>query len=292
MGKLNILQHKSWHVYNEVNRAKVRQDEENARKEDEKKKEPALQADREARLTLLRKRAQSRRQEAGDLASAVDTPPLEAGIRRAQLLDADAPHSGHINLFADAAEAAAGGTQGGKNKDYEDEKKAKEKAEADRYTWYLGETRDGKKDTPWYAAPDPISAARSLPPEGPLGIKIGEKKRAQKDERRKVRDDPLTAVLKGTGKIGKASSKETGSHKRGTRFGKGARALPTSQPSSTIEKLRAERLRREAEERLKTEQLLNPSAAPIRHEKETSFYNSQFNPHATRSRLERRERNH
>ncbi|KAJ3416288.1 hypothetical protein HDV05_002228 [Chytridiales sp. JEL 0842] len=53
-GGLQILQHKSWHVYSTKNREKVRKDEEAARIEEEKKRQRVVGAEQEHRLSVLR----------------------------------------------------------------------------------------------------------------------------------------------------------------------------------------------------------------------------------------------
>ncbi|KAJ1674547.1 SURP and G-patch domain-containing protein 1 [Spiromyces aspiralis] len=60
MGQLNILHHKSWHVYNRENRAKVKTDEEQAQRKHEHAEQQRIQAEREYRLEILRKRARER----------------------------------------------------------------------------------------------------------------------------------------------------------------------------------------------------------------------------------------
>ncbi|KAF8937919.1 hypothetical protein BGZ58_001944 [Dissophora ornata] len=57
---MNILPHKSWHVYNQKNRDKVRRDEAKAEEEEKQTNDRAIAADREHRLTVLRQRAQKR----------------------------------------------------------------------------------------------------------------------------------------------------------------------------------------------------------------------------------------
>lgn len=54
MGKLNILHHKSWHVYKRDNRLRVQKDEENARIQEEEKLQKKLKDERDSRLTRLR----------------------------------------------------------------------------------------------------------------------------------------------------------------------------------------------------------------------------------------------
>ena len=54
-----------------------------------------------------------------------------------------------------------------------------------------------------------------------------------------------------------------------------------------LEKLRFERLKREREERVRTQELLNPQLV-YKHELDESFYNSQFNPDLVRGRSQAR----
>ncbi|KAG0304068.1 hypothetical protein BGZ98_005970 [Dissophora globulifera] len=57
---MNILPHKSWHVYNQKNRNRVRQDEALAEAKEHEIQERNTAADREHRLNVLRARAQKR----------------------------------------------------------------------------------------------------------------------------------------------------------------------------------------------------------------------------------------
>ncbi|KAF9565478.1 hypothetical protein EC968_004154 [Mortierella alpina] len=57
---MNILPHKSWHVYSQKNRDKVRRDEAKAEEEQKQIQDRSIAADREHRLALLRERAQKR----------------------------------------------------------------------------------------------------------------------------------------------------------------------------------------------------------------------------------------
>ena len=61
MGKLNLLHHKSWHVYSKENRERVRKDEEAAVKEENGKKERVIKAEQEARLEKLRDASSARK---------------------------------------------------------------------------------------------------------------------------------------------------------------------------------------------------------------------------------------
>ncbi|TPX59987.1 hypothetical protein SpCBS45565_g07609 [Spizellomyces sp. 'palustris'] len=263
----------SWHVYNEVNQERVRKDEEAARIEEEKKKERTLQADREARLALLRSKSRG-----SSHSVAVDAAPNEESTALS-LPDSEGRHVGHINLFEEAEKEARG--KGGKNPEYEAEKRAKEKKEADKFTWYLGETKDGKKETPWYATLDLKSDRK--PQDGPAGLVKDEKSRKAKDERRKAKEDPLSAITKYVSKSEKRERERQAHSERRKRSTKTRESSSSS--SSNIEKLRAERLARERVERAKAQEVLQPgSALPTRHFEDSAYYHSQFNPDSVRRR--------
>lgn len=68
---LHILQHKSWHVWNEKNITKVRQDEAKAKLKDDEKEKKFLAAEAEARLVRLRRAA------TGDASKDVLAPELD-----------------------------------------------------------------------------------------------------------------------------------------------------------------------------------------------------------------------
>ena len=133
----------------------------------------------------------------------------------------------------------------------------------DRHTWYLGETRDGKKDNPWYArsglkvssVPDTISEKL----ETHLQRRKERKKRA--DEVQKVKEDPFTFINNATSKVSKSipSSSSSASKPKGPK---------------TIEELRKERLERELRERERMN--INPTAE--RHVEDKRYYHSQFHP--------------
>ncbi|KAJ3032016.1 hypothetical protein HDV00_008018 [Rhizophlyctis rosea] len=265
MGKLNILQHKSWHVYSEKNREKVRKDEEKARIEEEKKAERAVQADREARLDLMRSRARAKRQES-DVSESNQTLTVPHH-------ETEEPQQ-HVNFFP---ELETGRSATGKNAEHEAEKKAEKAKEDLKSTWYLGETRDGKKEVPWYATMDMKAPTRTDPLGRPV-TQADEKKKEDKDDRRKHVDDPL-AMMEKYVKGMKSSEKDRHKKDKSSRH-----KSSTSSSSSSMDRLRAERLKREADERRRTELLLNPhlAKAPTQHEKEATFYNSQFNPKLVR----------
>lgn len=124
MGKLNLLHHKSWHVYSKDNREKVRKDEEAAEKIEKGKQDRIEKAEQERRIEQLR----SSRRDRGAL---IDEK------------DESANQNQHINLFHDLEKIA--GSVVLVNDKAEEQKKWE-----DKHTMYLGETKDGKKDAPWY----------------------------------------------------------------------------------------------------------------------------------------------
>eukprot|EP00842_Homolaphlyctis_polyrhiza_P001865 jgi/Hompol1/267/HPOL_000968-RA len=127
MGKLNLLPHKSWNVYSEKNRARVQRDEAKAEAEAADKQQRAQQAEQESRLSILRSRARSN-QASSDTAE----PPSQSEPSWKTAATARTSHAAFLE---------------------EKTKAAKEKFEKDT-TVYLGETLDGKKDSPWYTQSD------------------------------------------------------------------------------------------------------------------------------------------
>ncbi|OBZ82488.1 Leukocyte receptor cluster member 1 [Choanephora cucurbitarum] len=116
---MNILHHKSWHVYNKDNVERVRQDEAKAEEEAKKKQEKVILAESEARLDLLRKRANAH---------------LPAEQQQTVIQ--------HVNLFQDLQENST-------NDEHEAEKKAQQDKQDRQLTMYLDKGAS-KEDQPWY----------------------------------------------------------------------------------------------------------------------------------------------
>ena len=222
MGKTNILQHKSWHVYSEKNRERVRRDEEKAKQEEEKKAQRALAAEQEARLDHLRANCSSS--------------------------TADGYSDRKLKQHA---------LKGNPEREAE-ERIAKERLES-RFTMYLGGNRDGKMKAPWYATSD-----------------YGRASTKSQSERRKKLEDPLESIKKSLSESEKDSnsinSKPHGEKQLNASF-------------NAVERLRLERLQREAQERRRTDELLGihmPKSSVERHLQNDNYYHSQFNPQNTR----------
>ncbi|XP_069856894.1 leukocyte receptor cluster member 1 [Dipodomys merriami] len=182
-------------------------------------------------------------------------PELEAA-------EAGAQSSGPVDLFRDLLEEGKGVTRG--NKEYEEEKRQeKERQEkALGILTYLGQSAaEAQTQPPWYQLPP----GRGGPPPGPAP-----------DEKIKSRLDPLREMQKHLGKKRKHSMEE--SHP--------AREKQRPKEPPTLDQLRAERLRREAAERVRAEALLArvqgraSQGEPEEEEMDDRRrrYNSQFNP--------------
>ncbi|KAI8978023.1 hypothetical protein BDB01DRAFT_800433 [Pilobolus umbonatus] len=130
---MNILPHKSWHVYNKKNIEKVRKDEAKAAIEEKEKQKRVLLAENEFRLDILRKRAEQRSANE-DVKDSGSTLSNEVSI---------CVKSEPLNLFTQEE------LFGGKNKEYELEKKKKEIALEKQYTMYLDKDTS-EESMPWY----------------------------------------------------------------------------------------------------------------------------------------------
>ncbi|KAJ3276827.1 hypothetical protein HDV01_002882 [Terramyces sp. JEL0728] len=219
MGKLNISHHKSWHVYSKDNINKVKADEKKAAEEEQLRQDRILKADQEAKKKLLRDNAGLR---------------TEEKVQRVHLFEEEEKLHGFEKAI--------------------DDKQLDQKVKEDKHTWFLGETRDGKKDTPWYAEKDYGKELRekAADPAKMYIITDSRKRREKSEKRRKEREDPIKL-------LGKIIRKEKKSVQK-----------------KTVEQMRQERLEREEAERIRTRQHLNPNHN--RHTADSGYYNSQFNP--------------
>ncbi|KAF8959812.1 hypothetical protein BDZ97DRAFT_1666698 [Flammula alnicola] len=172
MGKLNIAHHKSYHPYRRDNIEKVRRDEEEARLKEEKEEGRMMVADAEARIDLLRERAdvlnksekKKKRRDDDDLKHLSSTSSMQAVTLPTT--------NGHINLFEDLElNAIAAAVKVSK----------KGAAETEKGVPLAPSAKDLK---PWYSAP-----AQDAPEE------IEDEKR-KREESRKFAHDPLTSITR------------------------------------------------------------------------------------------------
>ncbi|KAI9277018.1 hypothetical protein BDA99DRAFT_494677 [Phascolomyces articulosus] len=259
---MNILPHKSWNVYNKKNIEKVRRDEAKAQEEEQAKAERVTLAESEARLNLLRDRAQKKQQQLQS------TAPESALIPQLSTTPTQ-----HINLFEEEAKAHA------QNEEHIAEQKAKDDKWERQITMYLDKGTD-KESTPWYAIKEHDRFGESL--------KEGKKRKKDetKEEHRykkrwrepiKLDEDPLVEI---NSSLSKRVEKHRERHPENKK--KYKKEKKSSSSSSSIEGLRAQRLERERKERARTKSYVygevEDTKPPLddRH-----YYSSQFNPTET-----------
>ncbi|XP_029440142.1 leukocyte receptor cluster member 1 [Rhinatrema bivittatum] len=254
---MNILPKKSWHVRNKDNVARVRRDEALAAEDERERKRRADLAEQEARTNLLRKKARH---------SLPDSISEDGAV-----LVACKPDSSHVNFFQDAEEGRA--SRSG-NKEHEEEKRQeKERQEkALGLLTYLGQSSaEAQTSRPWYQEL-PERSAR----EGP--------KAESRDERLKAKLDPLHDMEK---HLRKKKGEKKGDKRERERKGGESRSS-SSTTASSIDKMRQERLKREAVERARAAALLDrkqgaqQAQAPEEMDERRRSYNSQFHPQLAR----------
>ncbi|CAF97898.1 unnamed protein product, partial [Tetraodon nigroviridis] len=254
---MNILPKKSWHVRNKDNVARVRKDEAEAAEKEREAKRRVERAEQEARTEFLRRKARSALQDG----TADDAEPT-AGSAALE----------HLNLFPLEESSEKKG-----NEEYLKEKKD-EKEKQERAIGLLVSLgpQPGTEVTPWYMK---TGKGEEEAKEKKVGISEEEKER--KDRRLKDSLDPLKEMKKGMG------VKETGAPK-----GKKREKKDKSGGESSMERLRAERLQREAEERRRAAALLEQrnnrgkESGRELNERERP-YNSAYFPELARKRQRR-----
>ncbi|KAF9122476.1 hypothetical protein BGX30_001993 [Mortierella sp. GBA39] len=153
---MNILQHKSWHVYSQKNQDRVKRDEAKAEAEENQTQERAIAADREHRLAVLRQRAARRYTNEpvpGEQEEDDDTTPPNDTVA----VTKTESKGGHVNFWADLEKQDTTSKKG--NPEYEAEVKAKEKKWERTIAMHLDSAVKGP--TPWYTTPQAGSMATS-----------------------------------------------------------------------------------------------------------------------------------
>ncbi|KAL1930273.1 hypothetical protein VTP01DRAFT_1427 [Rhizomucor pusillus] len=263
---MNILPHKSWHVYNKKNIEKVKRDEAKAREEEEAKAKRAAQAESEARLNLLRERARSR---------------LELEGASSNLVRSEAPK--HVNLFEDIEK-----NRDTQNEEYIAEKKAKDEKLERQLTMYLDK---GVKDqVPWYS-----KAEYDRFGEGSKGTRF-KSKHDDKDKHRRKRkaieynEDPLHSIRKELDDREQLKKERRYAHEKESKRSKKKTKTSSSSSSKSIEELRRQRLAREVAERSRAKQLLGEEEETRSRDTSEYTYSSQYNP--TETALARKKSRH
>ncbi|KAG7270134.1 hypothetical protein CRUP_027204 [Coryphaenoides rupestris] len=285
---MNILPKKSWHVRNKDNIERVRKDEAQAAEEEREAKRRVERAEREARTEYLRNKSRSALQlEQGRTTEGTIAPGSK-----------DVESSGpsgileHLNLFPLEESSEKKG-----NEEYLKEKKA-EKEKQERAIGLLVSLgpQPGTEVTPWYmkTAKDKEEEEKKKKeqkknqnePERGMRKGITEEEKEKRDRRLKDMLDPMKDMRKA---LAIKDRKEHKSRKRERSHG----AQKMSDGPSSIERLRAERLQREAEERRRAQALLDqrsgkvketePGRGPAAEERDRP-YNSAYFPELARKR--------
>ncbi|CAK6966113.1 leukocyte receptor cluster member 1 [Scomber scombrus] len=263
---MNILPKKSWHVRNKDNVARVRRDEAQAAEEEREAKRRVERAEQEARTQYLRRKSRAALESAGG--SRDDEEDEQS--RGSGALE-------HLNLFPleDSSEKKG-------NEEYLKEKK-EEKEKQERAIGLLVSLgpQPGSEVTPWYMK---TSEEKEEKRETEKRKGVSEEEKEKKDRRLKDSLDPLKDMKKGLG-VKQHKSKKKDKRDRGEKRSSG---------ESSIERLRAERLQREAEERRKTQALIDQRSGKGKDsgrvvQERDMPYNSAFFPELARKR-QRRDR--
>ncbi|BFZ18345.1 hypothetical protein BsWGS_21384 [Bradybaena similaris] len=312
---MNILPHKSWHVRTKKNIERVRRDEEKAAEEEKEKQRRIALAEQEARTDLLRDRSRTKALIDGNRSSSLVDKQQPAGSQ--DLLpvtsvgkDVAVPGLGdkreHINFFKDIEE---GLVKQGKNKEHEEEKK-KEQEEFEKkigLLTYLGQSSTGDSQ-PWYL--HKLKKQRKSKHSSDTEDEVDPEKEIKQsmEEKRKQLMDPLLEMKEFVRKKNhkhddkkhrpKDKKQETRDKSKLSLLSKSSNVSSTTSSKKTIEQMRAERLEREKQERLRAQSLLAPGRTEKdkfnRIKKDSSSddedagrgvkrrYNSQYNPEFVR----------
>lgn len=280
---MNILPKKRWHVRTKENIARVRKDEAEAAEKEKQEQLRTEKADREARLSVLKQKSKQKL--------------IDQGITESQSVK-ELPAE-HINLFANFEDAV-------KSSNKEHDKEVKDKKEEYEkkigYLTYLGQDTNealGKKN--WYEVlPESSRFSRSN------NIKDTYEKLLLKDEdgNPKTKEQDIT-----DGEVSRKkkqildpmnSFKHLSHHSPKRNYDKNPKEsesysnkktnkhiLKNEEKEKQLQKLREARLKRELQEKHRTELFLSGINKPVNSEPEketrvTAKYNSQFNPELAR----------
>ncbi|GIY01630.1 leukocyte receptor cluster member 1 [Caerostris darwini] len=260
---MNILPKKRWHVRTKQNIERVRRDEAKAAEEEKELKRRIQLAEQEARTELLRKKAKG---------ESVKNDNAKEYLNAKE----------HLNFFKDIEDS--GGFVGGKNKEHEEEEKdIKEKFEKNiGLLTYLGQSSlETKGEVPWYLKGNLKEISTTSEETSEVASAKHKSKIDPLNEMKKYLTLRKTKYGDKEFYIDKKEEKKT--HKNETKN--------ESKKLSKIEELRAKRLKRENEEKKRTQQFLEsfrkgPSQPePVVLDDRMRQYNSQFNPHLARNNL-------
>ncbi|XP_066156896.1 leukocyte receptor cluster member 1 homolog [Euwallacea fornicatus] len=295
---MNILPKKRWHVRTRENVARVRRDEAKAKEEEQALKERTQLAEREARRQLLLQKSRSK-------FSTQDFLSLDPNAASNTSFAATTSSSEHVNIFKELEEGVAELKQTNKEHDKE-VKEEKEKYEKQiGYLTYLGQDTNealGKKS--WYEEA-PVRDGegevnlKSKKREDPLMLikKLSEqheKAREKCKTNEKYKEYQSVLVHHSEGRKRKRHDNED-KYKKKKKQKKSEKNFESedndydqrmrqAEKNKQLQVLRVERLQRERQEQMRTEQLLakiKGTASECKKDLPASNnrkYNSQFNP--------------
>ncbi|XP_073703338.1 leukocyte receptor cluster member 1 [Garra rufa] len=273
---MNILPKKSWHVRNKDNIARVRRDEAQAAEEQREIQRRVERAEQEARTEYLRNKSRAALQQTEIWPEDGETAETSRGAREIE----------HLNLFPleDSSEKKG-------NAEYLKEKQ-EEKEKQERAIGLLVSLgpAPGTEATPWY-----LKGEKEKEEDRDKKEKSKNKSRSLTEEEREKKDRKLKDSLDPLKEMKKALAVKDRKEKKHKKKEKKDRGEKRSGESS-VERLRAERLQREAEERKRTQALLDQKSGGGKekeHEREMGDrdrpYNSAYFPELARKR-QRRDR--
>ncbi|XP_061198348.1 leukocyte receptor cluster member 1 homolog [Saccostrea echinata] len=285
---MNILHHKSWHVRNKDNIARVRRDEEKAALEEKERQRKIALAEQEARTEFLRQKSRKHLEESGkgeqvnDGKSVVSSESAVSTFGTGALSD-DIYSGRHINFFKETDGMVVSDR---KNAEHEAEKKAEQEDWEKKVgiLTYLGQSSN-ETSASWY------NQRKRKCHEEEEDDDYEKQKRREKNRKLQDHLDPIhqmnSYLDKKKGRDGKEKHKKHKKKKhkhdkdKSESKHKSNTSTPKKKSSVSMEQLRAERLKREMEERQRTAQLLAKhrgekveTEVPERQQK----YNSQYNP--------------
>ncbi|XP_052000251.1 leukocyte receptor cluster member 1 [Xyrauchen texanus] len=280
---MNILPKKSWHVRNKDNIARVRRDEAHAAEEERDNQRRVERAEQETRTEYLRKKAREALQQTGEWREDEETAETSRGSREIE----------HLNLFPleDSAEKKG-------NVEYLKEKK-EEKEKQERAIGLLVSLgpAPGTEATPWYLKDRKDREREETREEKDKKDKDKNRPKTITEEEREKKDRKLKDLLDPLKDMKKALAVKEKKHKKSEKKDRGEKRSGDSSHDCSIERLRAERLQREAEERKRTQALLKQKSGGGGGDKEKAQeretgdrdrpYNSAYFPELARKRQRR-----
>ncbi|KAK6106478.1 hypothetical protein QQG55_24375 [Brugia pahangi] len=270
--KMNILPKKKWHVRTKENVARVRRDQKKAKEEKEGVIERAQLAEQEYKVNLLRQNAERMEVMYRDGKSGADH-------NNAQFINSFS----HINLFADL-EGEYRKNFGVGNRDYALERK-KEQEEYEKKVGILKCLGQGSseltKEKPWYEKVPTRKEEFRKSENRSCVVKLFNK--SARDTCEKIKKKQHKRKCKNEESRHKKREKKSKHHDKSSLEILSSEEKPSTLEENSkkqkLEKLRQERLDREAKERKRLTNLLTFSGSKEEgKEGNVAKYNSQFNP--------------